>query len=534
MGIPLGLTFCGRGVGMAALCEIRADFDHDTIVVYQAYPREIAGAALQHGTFVAPFSFGRMTWVKPSFLWLMERSNWGQKSGQEYILAVRLTRKGWEEALSLAVLTHPEKRVYLDHKDWNRQFKTALVHVQWDPERSLRGEALGHNSIQVGLSRHVTGRYVQEWITEIRDLTPLTRKLSGLIKSGNAAKAKPLLPREAVYPLDATLAGGLECNRHAPETMLPSLIHNQFKHDSRVLVAGAGGGYDVVCGLPLSFALETAGCQVHLASFSSTPLNDIAEAVQHTETLWEVTADSVRPSYFPEGWLVRWFRERQGRELSLWCFGASGVGPYHESYQFLVERLGIDTILVTDGGVDSLLRGDEYSLASPLEDALTLAAVSLLDGPKKLLAATAFGAERLDNISHAQVLARIATLTATNALLGVSTLLPSSAEGQAFTNAAEYILSHQQGMHQSVVISSLLSALRGDFGDQTVNRYTQNTPPWVSPLMCLYWFFDLQEVARQNLYLSRLLTTQTFPDAAERLHEFMKTRTKRGWESIPI
>jgi len=316
--------------------------------------------------------------------------------------------------------------------------------------------------------------------------------------------------------------------------MLPPLIQNYMKPDSRVLVAGAGGGYDVVCGLPLFFALEAAGCRAFLASFSSTPLNDMTGAVKHTETLWEVTADSARPSYFPEGWLTRWFREERGRDLSLWCFGASGVGPYHHSYQCLVDRLEIDTIIVVDGGVDSLLRGDEYSLASPLEDALTLATVSLLDGPQRFLAATAFSAERLDNISHAQVLARIADLTRAEALLGVSTLLPFAKEGRSFVEAAEYILSHQAGMHQSVVICSLLSALRGEFGDQVVNPHTQNTPPWVSPLMCLYWFFDLPEVARQNLYLSRLLPTKTFPEAAERLHEFMRTRPKRGWESIPI
>ena len=316
--------------------------------------------------------------------------------------------------------------------------------------------------------------------------------------------------------------------------MLPPLIQQRVSPGSRVLIAGAGGGYDVVCGLPLFFALEAAGCQAFLANFSSTPLNDMAEAARHTETLWEVTADSSRPSYFPEGWLARWFRERRGRDLSLWCFGASGVGPYHQSYQYLVDRLGIDTIIVIDGGVDSLLRGDEYSLASPLEDALTLAAVSLLDGPQKFLATTAFSAERLDNISHAQVLARIAGLTRSEALLGVTSLLPFTEEGRLFVEAAEYVLAHQAGMHQSVVIGSLLSALRGEFGDQVVNPYTQNTPPWVSPLMCLYWFFDLPEVARHNLYLSRLLPTKTFPEAAERLHEFMKTRPKRGWESIPI
>ena len=191
---------------MPATHEIRADYDRDTIIVYQAYPRPIAEAALQHGRFVAPFSFGRMTWIKPSFLWLMERSNWGRKTGQEHVLAVRITRRGWEEALGQAVLTHPEKGVYRDAEDWKRQFDEAPVHVQWDPERSLRGAALDHKSIQVGLSRHVIQRYVEEWIVEIQDYTPLARRLYGLIQSGDAAKVKPLLPREAVYPVEARLA----------------------------------------------------------------------------------------------------------------------------------------------------------------------------------------------------------------------------------------------------------------------------------------------------------------------------------------
>ncbi len=315
--------------------------------------------------------------------------------------------------------------------------------------------------------------------------------------------------------------------------MLPESILNSFTADSRVLIAGMGGGYDVVCGLPLFLALEKLGCSVYLASFSSTPLNDIEGATRHTETLWEVTAQSARPSYFPEGWLARWLLERS-QNVSLWCFGASGVGPYYDSYSYLVKSLAIDTLILVDGGVDSLLRGDEYSLASPLEDALSLAAVRDLDIPRKLLVTTAFSAERLDNISHAQVLARIADLTRAEAFHGVTTLLPQSEEGVAFADAGEYILAHQQGMHQSVVLASMLSALRGEFGEQAVNPYTQNTPPWISPLMTLYWFFDLPEVARQNLYLPRLQATQTFHEAAERLHEFMKTRPKRGWESIPI
>ncbi|MCW3059569.1 MAG: hypothetical protein JWQ02_1390 [Capsulimonas sp.] len=181
--------------------EIRADYDRDTIVVYQAYSKAIASAALEAGTFVEPFSFGRMTWIKPSFLWMMERSNWGLKSGQENVLAIRIKRFNWEEALSQAVLTHSERGVYRDADDWRRQFDSALVHVQWDPERTLRGEAMGYKSIQVGISRHVIERYVREWIVEISDLTPLVRKTHRLIYDGQASKAKLLLPKERPYPV---------------------------------------------------------------------------------------------------------------------------------------------------------------------------------------------------------------------------------------------------------------------------------------------------------------------------------------------
>lgn len=149
-----------------------------------------------------------MTWIKPSFLWMMERSNWGTKSGQEHILAVRITRNGWEDALSQAVLTGFEPHVYTSYDDWRQQFSQAKVHVQWDPERSLRGATLPYRSIQVGISRHIIDQYVNEWTHEIKDITPLVRKMHQLIQSGKADQASQLLPHERIYPVnDATLAG---------------------------------------------------------------------------------------------------------------------------------------------------------------------------------------------------------------------------------------------------------------------------------------------------------------------------------------
>src|SRR3569833_1514663 len=94
--------------------QVRAHFDKDTIVVYQAYSPTIAKRADTRGTFVAPFSFDRMTWIKPSFLWMMERANWGRKPILEAILGVRSTLIGWEDAVTSAVLTHPDESVYAD------------------------------------------------------------------------------------------------------------------------------------------------------------------------------------------------------------------------------------------------------------------------------------------------------------------------------------------------------------------------------------------------------------------------------------
>ncbi|MCO5996878.1 DUF4291 domain-containing protein [Actinoallomurus rhizosphaericola] len=186
--------------------EIRADHDQESIVVYQAYRPEIGRPAAEQGRFVPPFSRTRMTWIKPSFLWLMARSDWARKPGQEVILAVRISRQGWEEALSQAVLTHADRRLYRDSAEWRAAFKHARVRVQWDPERTLRGQPLDARSIQVGLSRHVIDRYADDWIFDIQDMTPRVRTIQRLLHDGETAKAKALLPPERVYPLDPGLA----------------------------------------------------------------------------------------------------------------------------------------------------------------------------------------------------------------------------------------------------------------------------------------------------------------------------------------
>jgi hypothetical protein len=197
---------------VTALRQIRADFDAGTIVVYQAYAPAIADAAIAAGRFVAPFSFTRMTWIKPSLLWLMHRSNWARKPGQERILAVRITRAGWERALSQAVLTAPDPTIHGNAAAWATVFETASVHVQWDPERSLRGAALNHYSIQVGVGRALIRAYAEEWVVGLTDLTPTVTRIAALVRAGQHAKAQRLLPPERPYPLDAAVARRIQAD----------------------------------------------------------------------------------------------------------------------------------------------------------------------------------------------------------------------------------------------------------------------------------------------------------------------------------
>src|SRR5262245_23664513 len=118
--------------------QVRAAFSAELITVYQAYPPEIAERAVAAGRFVAPFKRERMTWIKPSFLWMMYRCGWASKPGQERVLAMQITRTGFDWALEHACLSQYDPHQHADHAAWRRQLKASPVRVQWDPERSMR------------------------------------------------------------------------------------------------------------------------------------------------------------------------------------------------------------------------------------------------------------------------------------------------------------------------------------------------------------------------------------------------------------
>jgi hypothetical protein len=150
-----------------------------------------------------------MTWIKPSFLWMMYRCGWAAKEGQETVLAIEITREGFEWALENACLAHYEHGLHPDRATWKRQLKRAPARVQWDPERDLHLQPLAHRSLQLGLAGEAAGRYAEEWIVSISDVTTLAHTIHAHVREGALDAAHQLLPAESPYPASDRLLAHL-------------------------------------------------------------------------------------------------------------------------------------------------------------------------------------------------------------------------------------------------------------------------------------------------------------------------------------
>jgi len=151
--------------------HILAQFDAETVVVYQAYRPAIGLFAARNQYFGGEFSLSRMSWIKPNFLWMMYRSGWGTKEGQEVTLAVRLRRTGFDEILKRAVHSSYVPEVYGSPANWKAQLAASPVRLQWDPDHNPQGPPVERRAIQLGLAEDVLHKYAREWVVSIEDVS---------------------------------------------------------------------------------------------------------------------------------------------------------------------------------------------------------------------------------------------------------------------------------------------------------------------------------------------------------------------------
>lgn len=180
--------------------HILAQFDEATVVVYQAYRPSIGLHALEHQRFGGDFSFTRMSWIKPNFLWMMYRCGWGTKPDQECILAVTLRREGFDAILRGAVPSTFAPGLYETPEDWSRAVRGSDVRLQWDPDHLPSGHPVERRAIQLGLRGEALKRYARDWIVRIDDATPIATAGREALES--RGKSALLTPAESAYPID--------------------------------------------------------------------------------------------------------------------------------------------------------------------------------------------------------------------------------------------------------------------------------------------------------------------------------------------
>ncbi|MFO0960093.1 MAG: DUF4291 domain-containing protein [Isosphaeraceae bacterium] len=188
--------------------HILAQFDAETVIVYQAYCPAIGQYAAEHGSFGGGFGYSRMSWIKPNFLWMMYRSGWATKENQEVTLALRIRRSFFDSLLEAAVPSSWDREMFASEQEWARAVVSSSVRLQWDPDHHPSGARLERRAIQLGLRGNVLEAYGRRELIEVIDLSGFVAEQRERLEADGVSAL--VTPRERVYhPTDPTVAARL-------------------------------------------------------------------------------------------------------------------------------------------------------------------------------------------------------------------------------------------------------------------------------------------------------------------------------------
>lgn len=175
--------------------HILASHDEESVVVYQAYRPAIGLYAARNQRFGGEFSFSRMSWIKPNFLWMMYRSGWGTKEGQEVTLAVTIPRSLFDEILAVAVPSTFDASRYSEMKDWKRALENSEVRLQWDPDHGPGGAPQKRRAVQLGLRGEMLRGYAETDVIKIDDISAFVAEQRQFVRE----PGRLMVPAETVY-----------------------------------------------------------------------------------------------------------------------------------------------------------------------------------------------------------------------------------------------------------------------------------------------------------------------------------------------
>lgn len=185
--------------------HILAQQTNDTIIVYQAFNPFIANYATEHQQFGgSAYSFNRMSWIKPNFLWMMYRCGWALKENQQHVLAIWIKATDFDFILSQAAYSSYKEGIYANRDEWKKHLEETAVRLQWDPDHDPHGKPLERRAIQLGMKGDVLKTFCTEMILKIEDITPFVKEQYQFVANNELGKLS--VPQERVYvPKDEKL-----------------------------------------------------------------------------------------------------------------------------------------------------------------------------------------------------------------------------------------------------------------------------------------------------------------------------------------
>ena len=178
--------------------HILAQYDAESVVVYQAYRRSIGEWAIRHQKLGGPhFSDSRMSWIKPNFLWMMYRSGWGTKDGQQVTLALRLRREFFEQILGNAVQSSYYSVAFESREAWQQALARSEVRLQWDPDHGPKGNPLERRAIQLGLRGAHLRTLGNEGLLDVVDMTAFVESQRAKVQADRIDELDT--PSERIY-----------------------------------------------------------------------------------------------------------------------------------------------------------------------------------------------------------------------------------------------------------------------------------------------------------------------------------------------
>lgn len=185
--------------------HIMAYQQQDHIIVYQAYNHAIADYAVKHQTFGGTnYSYNRMSWIKPNFLWMMYRCGWASKENQERVVAIWIKKSDFENILNQAVFSSFNTAHYPSQEQWKEEMVMKEVRLQWDPDHDPFGNKVTRRAIQLGMKGKILEDFGKQQIGKIEDITDFVKQQSLYVIKKELDKL--IVPIETIFkPSDESL-----------------------------------------------------------------------------------------------------------------------------------------------------------------------------------------------------------------------------------------------------------------------------------------------------------------------------------------